>query len=1167
MRYLLVILMATLVQAGVLKQTIDFKAGEFDFSQRDGYSVVLGSEMDVTDDPGAPQLPVRPVVLTLPGNCEVSEVRVNAAGWVLLERDAVLFPCQKQVILCQVANDDWGMTNQNPAIYESKSPYPASPAVWTGTGQKAGNTVVDLLVYPLRYVGAEGRVEFCPEFDVEVDYRRRMTSDEWGMPNGAFDYVIVTSSSYDSIFQRLADWKTQKGVPTVVRDIAWVYANYSGRDSPERLRNYVKTLPDSGVKFVLLGGDVAVVPYRKAFAMASEGHIHTREDSLPCDLYFADLDGDWDRNGNNVFGEVADSVDLYPEVAVGRAPVDTRTEAQNFVNKVLEYEKTPAMGAQDNVLFFAEIMWSNPYTDGGKHKDMLEAESFASGYTVTKKYERLGNESRSSVMAAIRDGQNYMNHDGHGWIDVMSCGSYPYLDTDDADTITNAYRGIMYSIGCWTAAYDFNYSIGEAFVYNGNGGTVAFIGNSSYGWGSPGNPGFGYSDKFDDKFWYMMQHCGRYSIGDAMNGSKEYYVPFSRGENVYRWHQYEVNLMGCPEMPVWTAVPETLTVVAPDEIPIGRAELLVTVSHDGAAVPGARVCLMKGEESYSRGLTDQAGRVWLETTPQAAGDFTLTVTAQNYLPSERTIPCVSGEYVNFAGWVIDDSPGNNDGIANPMETINLPTWLHNAGNATSGAVSMVLRTGEICVDLADSTASVAAMNAGDSIYIADAFQIDVRGYPEDGQVFRFDLVVTDAFGTRTFHPVVLVGMPVLALERYYLTNPPALPGTTRDLKVAIENRGHGFGHGTWARLTSLDGNVTVLEPESIPAGELVPLELHIPGDSFRVSVSGACPESYLAEMVLETWCEDYRFADTFELLVGNYGFEDDLESGDSKWSHGGSGDRWNLSSHRYHSDNHSWYCGDNSTHRYSNNMNAWLMTDEFMVAENCSLKFWRWFSVPNYGVDGIYVIIVRDGHADTLDFIGTGGALGDKSEIRSQKSEARSPEAHAAGAPEPLNPRPLDPSLLGIECDWYQEKYDLSWIPAGETIQVRLPFKSDGDGDIGEGFYIDDVEVTGGGPPLTFVAEMELGLRSVPQLLCWPNPFTRSLNLKLVSCSGRSVSGRVFDATGRVVRTFSMPVRHARADWVWDGVGDNGRRLGAGAYFVEVRAGSRSLIGKVLLTR
>jgi len=1143
-RHLVVVLvlLGLVAQAETVRESFGFDEGQFDIARHEGWSVVTGQGMDVSDEPGAPQLPVKPAVITLPGRCAVRDVRIRASGWEEIAVDAAPFPAQEQVVLSRRDGLD-RLTGANVGIYSSPEAWPEAPGTWTGTGLRDGATVVEALLYPLRYAGAENRLEVCGRMTVEVEFDRLPPLPTLDVE--AFEYVIITSTAYDSIFQRLADWKTKKGVPTVVRHIDWVYANYSGRDNAERLRGYTKTLPDSGVKYVLLGGDVSVIPFRKAFAMVSDGNIHDREDSLPCDLYYVDVDGDWDFDGDNVFGEIEDSVDLYPDMYVGRAPVDSRTDAQAFVDKVLEYEKSPATPDQDKVLFFAEVMWSNPYTDGGKHKDMLEAKAFPSGYTVTKKYERLGNESRSSVMSAMRDGQNYMNHDGHGWIDVMSCGGYSRLRTRDADTITNDYKGIMYSIGCWTTAYDF-VSIGEAFVSNPDGGAAAFIGNSSYGWGSPGNPGFGYSDKFDDRFWCMIQNEGIYRVGEAMAESKAYYAPFSRGRNVYRWHQYQVNLMGCPEMPVWTAVPGSLRVSAPATIPAGEGRVLVTVTDEiGEPVKGALVCLMKGEESYDRVVTGTNGAAWLSTTPMTGGDFSLTATAHNRLPCEMTVPVDTGAYINFAGWTVEDSLGNGDGIANPGEQISLPVWMHNAGETLSEPKDIVLRSIDPCLVITDSTGGVCQLAPGESLHVTDAFAISVLMCPEDGHGFYFDVVVRNPVDgdEQVFHPIIVVGRPKLAMERYWLLDPPLLPGETGNLKVCIENSGHGWGHETWASLTSLDPNVTLLTPESLLVGEVMPMDRAAPEDSFRISVQGGCPASYLAPMELVTRTGDIVFTDTFNLLVGNFGFSDDIESGDAKWTHGGGLDRWHISDYRCRSNTHAWYCGDQSTHRYLNGMNCWLQTNDFMVAENCSLKFWRWFSVPNYGVDGIYVIIVRDGGADTLDFIGTGGAL----------------EERAEGSA-------FEPTPFGIESDWFQEKFDLSWIPAGETISVKIGFKSD-DEDRGEGFYIDDFEVTGGVPPLLFIEEGGPVTRSRMHVRAYPNPFRNTVQLRLAGCPSNDFSVRVYDASGRTVRSFSRAARAGSAVWSWDGHDQQGRLLPAGTYFLEVRAGGLGELTKVLLTR
>lgn len=1122
--------LGSIAAAATVQERFVFGPQDFELSEQDGYVIATGQDMDFMSEPGMPQLPAMVARVVLPGRARVTGVSVSHSAWQVLRSNVTPFPVQPPVILSRLELGD-RMKAPDPAVYESSVPWPARPWSWVGTGVYHGDRVVEVILYPLRYVGVEKKLEFCTGFEVTVDYQPLGLAPEsdWA----GFEYVIITSRQFDTVFGRLATWKNQKGVPAVIRHIEWIYASYPGRDNAERLRNYTKTLPDSGVRWVLFGGDVSLVPFRKAFAMVSEGNIHQREDSLPCDLYFADTDGSWDLDNDNVFGEIADSVDLYPDLFVGRAPVDDLGEARAFVNKVLDYEWGSSAPCQTNVLLFAEIMWQDPYTDAGRHKDRLQASSFAQGYTVAKHYQRLGNLSRGSVMAALREGQNFANHDGHGWIDVMSCGG-SYLRARDADTITNSYRGVIYSIGCWTTAFDFA-SIGEAFVTNPNGGTVAAVGHSSYGWGSPGNPGFGYSDRFDDRFWFEVLNRQNSRIGAALAEAKSFFVPFSRGENVYRWHQYQTNLMGDPEMPIWTRVPESLTVASPSEIPAGAARVLVTVTASGRPVANALVCLMKVGDSYSRGLTDASGQVWLTTSPQTGGSFSLTVTAANYLPWTRTIPVAGGAYVNFAGWQVGDSLGNGDGVPNPGEELLLTVTMHNAGDAASDSILLVLRSTEMAVSLLDSTEALPALAPQESVSIGNAFRLRIDGTPGNGQLLRFELVVT---GGRRFYPGLLVGLPLLVVKRYFWIRPPALPGQTQPLRVAVSNAGFGWGHGTVCRLNSLDPNVAVLPPESILLGELVPGGVAVPPDSFLVSIASSCPGSYLAPVELLLGCENYRFCDTVRLLVGNFGFFDDMETGEEKWSHGGTGDRWHRSLYRHHSGSYSWYCGDDASRRYYDNMNSWLQTVPFMVAENCSLRFWRWFSLPNYGVDGIYVIVQRRASAETLDFIGTGGAL----------------------------ERPVD----GIESDWFEEKYDLSWLPAGETVQVRIGFKSDGDGQQGEGFYIDDFAVTGGGGIQIGLEAEERGHEPGKLAIeVVPNPLR---SLATINWSAQTVSPlrlQIFARDGTAVRTLVVPpAGRAAGRILWDGTDDQGRRLPSGIYFVRAIpgvTGTTPVVRKVVL--
>jgi len=105
--------------------------------------------------------------------------------------------------------------------------------------------------------------------------------------------------------------------------------------------------------------------------------------------------------------------------------------------------------------------------------------------------------------------------------------------------------------------------IAERFIRNPHGGAVAFIGNSRYGWASPGNPGYGYSERFMQSFYEKLFVDGIRNAGAALAAAKAAFVPLAQEPNVYRWHEYELNLLGDPEMPVWTNEPAVLTVLHP----------------------------------------------------------------------------------------------------------------------------------------------------------------------------------------------------------------------------------------------------------------------------------------------------------------------------------------------------------------------------------------------------------------------------------------------------------------------------------------------------------------------------------------------------------------------------------------------------------------------------
>ena len=99
-------------------------------------------------------------------------------------------------------------------------------------------------------------------------------------------YVIVTSDALAGEFQRLADWKTQAGVPAVVRTLSFIRQEYVGTDDADRIRRFLRDAYSRwGAKWALLGGDTNVIPTRVAWTQFYVQPPQQYND-IPTDLYY-----------------------------------------------------------------------------------------------------------------------------------------------------------------------------------------------------------------------------------------------------------------------------------------------------------------------------------------------------------------------------------------------------------------------------------------------------------------------------------------------------------------------------------------------------------------------------------------------------------------------------------------------------------------------------------------------------------------------------------------------------------------------------------------------------------------------------------------------------------------------------------------------------------------
>src|SRR5262249_14356391 len=98
------------------------------------------------------------------------------------------------------------------------------------------------------------------------------------------EYAVITNDALAPPVQELADWKTQSGVPAVVRTVSFIRQQYPfGADDAERIRLFIRDAYSRwGTKWVLLGGDTEIIPERLAFNQSFYQLEH-----IAADIYYS----------------------------------------------------------------------------------------------------------------------------------------------------------------------------------------------------------------------------------------------------------------------------------------------------------------------------------------------------------------------------------------------------------------------------------------------------------------------------------------------------------------------------------------------------------------------------------------------------------------------------------------------------------------------------------------------------------------------------------------------------------------------------------------------------------------------------------------------------------------------------------------------------------------
>lgn len=461
---------------------------------------------------------------------------------------------------------------------------------------------------------------------------------------GVLDYVIVTGDDLLAPMQQLARYRRATGVESEVFLIDDIVSTYEGRDDAERLREFLKEFRDQGGAFVLLAGDETVLPVRYAYPY-SVATPPAPEDLQICDLYFADLTGQWDADDDGVWGErVGDNPDIVPELCVGRLPLGSSEEASHYVTKLIRYESDPGTGDCSylgRAFFFCSDQMRD-YSEGGQHAliasvypewfvvDTAHGIELASGDDPTPY-----NPSAVEVAELPASQAGIVNMMAHGCGDrfaVRTSGynwwpkSYFVVEPFSAGHAEVTSLGAIdkpsfyYSIACDNGAFDKD---GPPFadpkpnlaqaVLGHEGGAVALIANTRWGWVS--------SSHYLQKAFYdsLFAHPGR-AAAQAMYSSKLAY-PYSRDL------VYGQGFFGDPALKVYTRVPGSLSLT----VQMIGSEVQIEVLEDGFGVDGCLVVMSDSSRILARGETNADGQVVLCSDISQGNEYTVAAVKTGYI--------------------------------------------------------------------------------------------------------------------------------------------------------------------------------------------------------------------------------------------------------------------------------------------------------------------------------------------------------------------------------------------------------------------------------------------------------------------------------------------------------------------------------------------------------
>jgi len=821
---------------------IEHNISDLELTKKDHYDFIQYKNKlnlsSLNTTPGAPDLPVYMYKINLAPNESVRDFKIESISEKALE--GTFYPAPVQPL--------WNQESQPGDIKPDKALYQKAQPVLRFLGVKHfnGQAIAHFAVSPVRFEPQSSKLYFVKKInfslnterqsaaavqpylskdaeqsknflskslntslqrDINIDPLQILSAEE--LTSGLIDrYVIVTTEAFKDALQPLADWKNRRGVPTVIRSISWIKANFpNGVDEAETIRNFLRwSYEKRGTKYVLLAGDTEFVPTRM---------INTGGATFGTDYYYADLDGTWNADQDDIFGEVVDNLDGYPEIYVSRIPSRSTKDVRHFINKLFKYEKLntidPAEDYPANVFYMAADL--NRANDG-RDLIMNNVDGKINPSFPRRLITQQGEIGSSPEVPLQELNSNYglifsESHGSYNRIRPGAKGSYIYSFT--LDGLQNDQPAIWYIASCYTNAIS-RRAISEVYINaeSGNAG-VAYIGNSAYEYPFSGI-------HLQKEFYDLIFNKGHYHLAEAHFLSRFPYLGYLNWEGPSRIIVYSTVVLGDAEMPVWTKRPQPLSAVE-RYYTMGETNFLGVQVKDfnrGAPVAQALVSLYKRGEIYDIRYTDATGNVSFPVNKVPADSVWLTVSKHNYIPVEKILQDINEKTakLNLSGSDLEDISGQAITFCQPGEKAMVYLTVKNISSKAIGkTANLVLHSANRHIKVSGSHHLPQVLQPQSSVRVGPWPIAVSSDFPADTTALLKAMFKIGSSNIGSGNVTFPVYLPQVKVEKlaYETTEGDSLSSTA--LYIYLINRGRANAPGVSGLLQCDDPQVTISNAE------------------------------------------------------------------------------------------------------------------------------------------------------------------------------------------------------------------------------------------------------------------------------------------------------------------------------------------------------------------